>query len=320
MIDTILYPEIEPNQTLYLEVDSVHRVYVEESGNPEGIPVVFVHGGPGGGTSAIHRQYFNPQKYRIILFDQRGCGKSRPHAELENNTTWHLVEDIERIRLHFGIDKWAIFGGSWGSTLALAYAQEHADRCTALFLRGIFTLRDRELKWYYQDGCNRYYPDSWEQFANHIPVSERHDFISAYYRRLTSLDKGVRLAAAKCWSTWEGSNSQLEPEQQFTASYGEDSFALAFARIECHYFINKGFFSSDSFLLDRASTYNHLPGVIVQGRYDMPCPPETAWLLHKRWPKARFRLLNRAGHTASERDITRELVQATNDFANGILT
>src|SRR5271169_6688792 len=247
------YPPIEPFRTGRLRVSPVHELYFEESGNPEGKPVVFLHGGPGFGTEPSHRTFFDPAAYRIVLFDQRGCGKSTPHASLVDNTTWHLVADIERIREHLGIDRWQVFGGSWGSTLALAYSQTHPDRVTELVLRGVFLLRKQEIDWFYQRGASVLYPDAWEPYLAHIPEGERGDLMSAYHRRLTSDDPAVRLAAAKIWSGWEGATSKLLPDSGFTAHYEEDEFALAFARIEAHYFFNKGFFETDDQLLRNAS-------------------------------------------------------------------
>src|SRR5664279_2937569 len=248
-----LYPPIEPYRAGMLRVSDVHALYFEESGNPAGKPVVFVHGGPGGGTDGKQRRFFDPARYRIVLFDQRGCGKSKPHASLEENTTWHLVDDMEKVRAHLAIERWQVFGGSWGSTLALAYAETHPARVTELVLRGIFLLRRQEIDWFYQRGASIIYPDAWEPYFAHIPEAERGDLLSAYHRRLTSDDPAVRLAAAKIWSGWEGATSKLMPDAAFTGHYEEDEFALAFARIEVHYFFNKGFFTTDEQLLDNAS-------------------------------------------------------------------
>lgn len=310
-----LYPPIEPHYTDFLQVSDQHILYIEASGNPAGKPVVFLHGGPGGGTIPLYRQFFNPTQWHIILFDQRGCGKSRPHAELEENTTWHLVADIEKIRQHFGIDQWMVFGGSWGSTLALAYAQTHRDRCTGLILRGIFTLRPEEIRWFYQSGASYIFPDSWETYLAAIPPEEHHDLLAAYYRRLTDEDPAVRLRAAKAWSIWEASTSKLIPDSALMERFGEDEFATAFARIECHYFMNGGFFESPDQLIANAQKLRSLPGVIVQGRYDVVCPMKTAWELHRAWPEAEFVVVPNAGHAATEPGIISALVEASDRFA-----
>jgi proline iminopeptidase len=305
----------EPFQTHFLAVSSLHTLYVEESGNPSGKPVVFVHGGPGGGTDPWQRQFFDPQKYRIILFDQRGCGKSIPHAELRDNTTWDLVADMERIREHLGIESWVVFGGSWGSTLALAYAETHPTRVKGLILRGIFLITKAEIDWFYQSGCSAIYPDAWEAYENAIPADERHDYVAAYYRRLTSEDPKVRKAAAIAWSVWEGSTSKLIPSQDLLNRYGSDEFADAFARIECHYFINQGFFPTPDYLMENLDKIRHIPAVIVQGRYDVVCPMMTAWRLHRAWPEAAFHVIKDAGHSASEPGILQALVAASDRFA-----
>ncbi len=311
-----LYPEPKPYNTGRLKVSSLHEIYYEESGNPKGKPAVFVHGGPGGGTEPKMRRFFNPDKYRIILFDQRGCGQSTPYASLEENTTWHLVEDMEKLRKHLSISKWQVFGGSWGSTLALAYAETHPEVVTELVLRGIFLLRKKEIDWFYQGGCDFIYPDAWEEYKNAIPVEERNDFVKAYYKRLTSPDKKVQTDAARAWSVWEGSTSKLLPDLSFVEHYGEDEFALAFARIECHYFINKGFLKTDDQLLQDAIKLKNIPAVIVQGRYDVVCPMDSAWALHRKWPEAEFVLVPDAGHSAFEHGISKALVSATDKFAN----
>lgn len=285
-------------------------------GNSQGKPVVFLHGGPGGGITPIYRQFFDPQRWRIILFDQRGCGKSTPHAELDGNTTWDLVSDIEAIRTYLGIDQWVVFGGSWGSTLALAYAQTHPDHCSGLILRGIFTLRQPEIHWFYQDGANYLYPDAWEYFLEPIPNSERDNLVMAYYRRLTSDDPTTQLAAARAWAIWEASTSKLSQDPGMMERFGADAFALAFARIECHYFVNGGFFDQDDQLLRQVNRIRHIPGVIVQGRYDVVCPPITAWELHRAWPEAEFYLIQEAGHSALEPGIVDALVAATDRFAS----
>ena len=310
-----LYPDIEPYASGFLQVSPLHTMYFEQCGNPNGKPVVFLHGGPGAGCNAKSRRFFDPARYRIVLFDQRGCGRSTPHAELTDNTTWHLVDDIERLREHLGIARWQVFGGSWGSTLALAYAQKHAHRVTELVLRGIFMLRRWELEWFYQKGCDALFPDAWEGYLEAIPPVERADLMGAYYRRLTSPDESVRLAAAKAWSTWEGGTSFLQPSADYIASTGADEFALAFARIECHYFVHGGFFDADEQLLRDAHKLRNIPAVIVQGRYDVVCPLRSAWDLHRAWPEADLHIIGDAGHSALEPGITHELVRATDRFA-----
>ncbi|MFT4580519.1 MAG: proline iminopeptidase [Gammaproteobacteria bacterium] len=309
-----LYPPIEPFASGMLEVSDLHSVYYEQSGNPDGKPVAFIHGGPGGGSNPRVRQFFDPDAYRIILFDQRGCGKSTPHACLEQNTTWDLVADMERIRAHLGIYSWQLFGGSWGSTLALAYAQSHPAQVSEIVLRGIFTLRRSELEWFYQAGASRLFPDAWEAYLAPIPEDERCDLMTAYYRRLTGNDKEEQLRAAQAWSVWEGSTSRLLVDADEVARFVDPEFALAFARIESHYFVNRGFFSSDTQLLDDAYRVRHIPAVIVQGRYDVVCPMVTAWELHRRWPEAKFCIVPDAGHSAFEPAIIAELVKATDTF------
>ena len=309
-----LYPEIEPYDSGMLKVSDLHTMYYEQSGNPNGKPVVFLHGGPGGGTNSKCRRFFDPAVYRIVLFDQRGCGKSTPHAELTDNTTWHLVNDIERIRTHLGIDRWQVFGGSWGSTLALAYAQTHPDRVSELVLRGIFMLRRWELEWFYQKGCDALYPDAWETFLHAIPEAERGDLMSAYHRRLISTDPQVRVNAARAWSVWEGATSYLWQDTSHIESSAEDEFALAFARIECHYFVHGGFFEHDDHLLRNVDRIRKIPAVIVQGRYDVVCPMRSAWDLHRAWPEADLRIVQDAGHSAFEPGNISELVDATDRF------
>jgi proline iminopeptidase len=312
---TWMYPPVEPFRTGRLKVYEPHELYFEESGNPAGKPVVFLHGGPGGGSEPKQRRFFNPDKYRIVNFDQRGCGKSTPYASLEDNSTWALVADIEKLREHLGIDKWQVFGGSWGSTLALAYAETHPQRVTELVLRGIFLLRKKEIDWFYQQGASILYPDAWEPYLAHIPESERGDLLKAYHSRLTSDDPAVRLAAAKIWSGWEGATSKLIPDADFTGHYEEDEFALAFARIEAHYFINRGFFEVDDQLLRDVGSIRHIPAVIVQGRYDVVCPIDSAWALHRAWPEADFIITPDSGHSAFEPPNSRGLVAATDKFA-----
>jgi len=311
----VLYPSIEPYRTGSLRVSDVHTLYFEESGNPAGKPVVFLHGGPGGGTDGKQRRFFDPAKYRIVLFDQRGCGKSTPHASLEDNTTWHLVSDIEALRTHLGVDRWQVFGGSWGSTLALAYAEKHPERVTELVLRGIFLLRERELRWFYQWGTSELFPDAWEKYLEVIPESERGDLMHAYHLRLTSDDPAVQSRAARAWSTWEAATSHLLVNADYVARAGEDEFALAFARIECHYFVNEGFFERENQLIEDVGKIRHIPTVIVQGRYDVVCPAVTAWDLHRAFPEAELRIAPDAGHSAFEPGIVHELVTATDRFA-----
>ncbi len=309
------YPAIEPFRIGRLRVSALHELYFEESGNPQGKPVVFVHGGPGGGTDASQRRFFDPERYRIVLFDQRGCGKSTPHACLEENTTWDLVADMEALRQHLGIQRWQVFGGSWGSTLALAYAQTHPDVVTELVLRGIFLLRKQEIDWFYQFGASEIFPDAWEAYRDAIPPEERHDFLSAYYKRLTSENTEVRLNAARAWSVWEGRTSKLIPEPASIARFDGAEFALAFARIECHYFTNKGFFDRDDFLLQGIDRIRHIPATIVHGRYDVVCPLTSAWELQKKWPEAELIIVPDAGHAASEPGNCRALVAATDRYA-----
>jgi len=309
-----LYPEIEPFDVGKLQVDARHTLHYEQCGNPNGKPVVFLHGGPGGGTNAKCRRFFDPAVYRIVLFDQRGCGKSTPHAELTDNTTWDLVADIERVRERLGIERWQVFGGSWGSTLALAYAQTHPDKVSELVLRGIFMLRRWELEWFYQKGCDALYPDAWETYLNAIPEVERGDLMSAYHRRLTSPDAKTRTDAARAWSVWEGATSFLWQDKSHIESSAEDDFALAFARIECHYFVNGGFFEHDDQLLRNVERIRNIPAVIVQGRYDVVCPLRSAWDLHRAWPEADLHIVQDAGHSAFEPGIVHELVEATDRF------
>jgi proline iminopeptidase len=311
-----LYPPIAPYQTGTLPVSPLHTLYFEQAGNPNGKPVIFLHGGPGGGIDPIYRQYFDPQKWRIVLFDQRGCGKSTPHAELEENTTWDLVSDIEKLRVHLGIEQWVVFGGSWGSTLALAYSQTHPEACKGLILRGIFMLRQKELQWFYQEGTSYIFPDAWEDYLKPIPVEERHDLISAYYRRLTSPDQAVRREAARAWSIWEGSTSKLLIDPGLQQKFGESQFADAFARIECHYFVHKGFLETEDQLLRGCDRIRHLPTVIIQGRYDVVCPMISAWELHKALPEADFQVIPDAGHSMTEPGIRSALIVASDRFAH----
>lgn len=309
-----LYPDIEPYDQSELTVSDVHTLYYEQCGNPAGKPVVFLHGGPGGGCNARSRRFFDPSIYRIVLFDQRGCGRSRPHASLEANTTWDLVDDIERLRTHLGIDRWQVFGGSWGSTLALTYAQAFPARVSELVLRGIFMLRHQEIAWFYQSGASNLFPDAWETYVAAIPPEERDDMVAAYYRRLTDPDGNVQRAAARAWSVWEASTSFLHTNPNARAAFSNDEFALAFARIECHYFIHRGFFERDDELLRGVDRIRHIPAVIVHGRYDVVCPLRNAWDLHRAWPEADLRIVPDAGHSAFEAGNRDELLAATDRF------
>jgi proline iminopeptidase len=309
-----LYPPMQPFDDGMLAVSDRHTVHYEQAGNPDGKPAIFVHGGPGGGIEPVYRRFFDPEAYRIVLFDQRGCGRSTPHAEIEENTTWDLVADMERLREHLGIDRWLVFGGSWGSTLSLTYAITHPERVTELVLRGIFTIRKAEIDWFYQSGANHIFPDSWERYVAPIPEDERGDFVSAYYKRLTSDDHAVRMEAARAWSGWEGSALSLYPDPAREARFAGDRFAEAFARIECHYFMNGGFFDEDGWILKNVDTIRDIPGVIVQGRYDACTPMKTAWDLHRAWPEADLRIVPDAGHASSEPGVVHELVSATDRF------
>ena len=309
-----LFPEIEPYDSFRLKVGGPHELYVEQCGNPEGKPVVVLHGGPGGGGSVKLRRFHDPKRYRIVCFDQRGCGRSTPHAELEGNTTWDLVADIERIREKLGIERWQVFGGSWGSTLALAYAQAHKKRVYELVLRGIFMLRRAELEWFYQEGANALFPEAFADYLAQIPEVERGDLISAYYRRLTSSDRKTRIAAARAWSVWEGKTSYLQPKPEDWAQNDEDDFALAFARIECHYFVHGGWFERDGQLLHNAGLLKGIPGVIVQGRYDVVCPAKSAYELAQAWPEAELIVVPDAGHSGFEPGNVAALVEATDRF------
>jgi len=309
-----LFPSIEPYRTLRLEVGDGHRLYIEECGNRDGIPAVFVHGGPGAGCERYHRQFFDPQRYRIILFDQRGCGRSTPHAGLEGNATQALVDDMERIREYLGVERWLVFGGSWGSTLGIVYAETHPQRVTALVLRGIFLCRPQDIAWFYQHGACSVLPDYWQDYLAPIPEAERIDMVSAYYRRLTGTDEVARMAAARAWSTWEGRASTLLPKAAVVGHFTNPATALSLARIECHYFIHDSFLEPDQ-LLRAAHCLHDIPGVIVHGRYDMVCPLEQAWALHQAWPQSRLQVIADAGHSATEPGIIDALVGATNRFA-----
>jgi len=317
------YPEITPYRTGRLQVSDLHEIYYEECGNPDGKPALVLHGGPGGGCNPTMRRSHDPDHYRIILFDQRGCGKSTPYAELTDNTTWDLVADIEKLRAHLGIERWQVTGGSWGSALALAYAETHPERVTEMVLRGIFTLRKVELDWFYagriegpgpRNGTAAMFPEAFAGYVAPIPEDERDDMISAYYTRLTSDDAAIRMEAARAWSTWEGSTLSLLPDPDREARFGADDFAEAFARIECHYFINKGFFESDGQLIANAGRLKDIPCVMVQGRYDVVTPVMTAWALKQAWPEADLRIVPDAGHTATEPGIIHEFVTATDKF------
>ncbi|ADM08278.1 proline iminopeptidase chain A [Parvularcula bermudensis HTCC2503] len=316
MVQRKLYPPHDPIERGRLRVSALHEIYYEVSGHPAGRPVVVCHGGPGGGSTPSMRRFFDPHRYRIVLFDQRGCGRSTPHAELRDNTTWDLVSDMEALRAHLGIDRWQVFGGSWGSTLALAYALTHPDRVRELVLRGIFTLRRAELLWFYQEGANWLFPEGWQAFLAPIPEEERGDMMAAYYRRLTGSDRATQITAAKAWSVWEGSTVSLRPSPERMAGFSAETFALAFARIECHYFVNGGFFAQDDWILDQAPRLAELPGVIVQGRYDVVTPMRTAWELHRRWPGSELDIAPEAGHAASEPGIVDRLIRATDRFAD----
>ncbi|NRH27800.1 prolyl aminopeptidase [Pseudomonas sp. MS19] len=313
-----LYPEIKPYARHELSVETPHVLYVDESGSPDGLPVVFVHGGPGAGCDALSRRFFDPNLYRIITFDQRGCGRSTPHASLENNTTWDLVADMEIIREHLKIDKWVLFGGSWGSTLSLAYAQTHPDRVSALILRGIFLCRQQELQWFYQEGASRMFPDFWQDYVAPIPVDERGDMIQAFYKRLTGPDQIAQMHAAKAWSTWEGRTATLRPNPQVVERFSEAHRALSIARIECHYFVNNAFLEPNQ-LLNNMPNIAHLPGIIVHGRYDVICPLENAWELHQAWPNSELQIIRDAGHAASEVGTTDALVRAADQIAHRLL-
>jgi proline iminopeptidase len=308
------YPEIEPFHSGYFQVSDIHSIYFEESGNPHGKPVVFLHGGPGAGCGSIHRRFFDPAFYRIVLFDQRGAGKSTPYASLEENTTWDLVEDIEKIRKNLGIDRWIVFGGSWGSTLALSYAITYPAQVIGLILRGIFLCRKSEIDWFYQGGASNIFPDAWEKYLAPIPVEERNNLVQNYYNRLTSPTESVQLEAAIAWSVWEASTSKLYTDIDAIEKYEDPHTALAFARIEAHYFIHSAFMPSDSYLLECASRIKHIPCRIIQGRYDMVCPITTAWDLNRVMPSIDLRIIPDAGHSAMEPGIASQLIQATDDF------
>jgi proline iminopeptidase len=311
----VLYPEIQPYAHGFLNTGDGHQVYWELCGNPDGKPAIFLHGGPGSGCSPAHRQLFNPERYNVLLFDQRGCGRSSPHASLENNTTWHLVADMERLRDEvLKADRMLVFGGSWGSTLGLAYAQTHPQRVSALIVRGIFTVRQEELRWFYQEGASWLFPDYWEDYLAPIPEDQRGDLINAYHRILTGKDRQAQLAAAHAWTQWESHTITLLPNAAHLQAHAADDSALAFARIENHYFVNQGFMEEGQ-LLRNAHLLHDIPGVIVQGRYDACTPAHTAWALHKAWPQAEFHLVDDAGHAFDEPGILEHLLAATDRYS-----
>lgn len=307
-----LFPPLEPYDRRMLDVGDGHRIYVEQSGNLKGIPVIVLHGGPGGGCSPSMRRYFDPEVYRIILFDQRGCGQSRPYASVENNTTWHLIADIEQIRETFQIDRWVVFGGSWGATLSLLYAQSHPDRAAYLALRGVFTMTKAELKWFYGGGAGGFWPELWADFESLIPKEERGDMIAAYHKRLFSGDRAMETRFARAWTSWENALASINSRGGRGTAPSE--YARAFARLENHYFVNRGFLESDDQIMANMPRIAHIPGTIVQGRYDMICPPKAAFKLAQAWPKAELKMVHMAGHALSETGISQELVDVTNSL------
>lgn len=309
-----LFPPNEPFATHRLRVSDLHEIHVAEHGNPKGKPAAVLHGGPGAGINPSLPRFHDPAAYRMVLFDQRGCGRSTPYAELRQNTTWDLVADMEKIRERLGIDRWQVFGGSWGSALALAYAETHPERVSELILRGIFTLRRKELEWFYQEGASHIQPEAFEEYLKPIAAAERGDLIAAYHKRLTGDDEAARLEAARAWSMWEGTAISLLPDPARIVAFGEPRYAIAFARIECHYFQNGGFFERDDQLIADAGRLRRIPGVIVHGRYDLCTPISTAWDLHKAWPEAVYRVAPDSGHAMSEPGIVHELVTATEGF------
>ena len=311
-----LFPNIEPFNTFHLPVSDLHTIYIEESGNKNGKPVIFLHGGPGGGVDPKYRRYFNPDKWRIIMFDQRGCGKSTPFAELKENTTWDLVDDIEKIRNHLSIDNWVVFGGSWGSTLSLAYSQTYPNSCKGLILRGIFLVRKKEIDWFYQEGANNIFPDRWESFLAPIPVEKRDNLMQAYYEILTGDDHSKKIEAAIAWSTWEGSTVRLMQDENFISDFSDEKFAEAFARIECHYFMNNCWFNSNNHLIENVDKIRHIPGVIIHGRYDIICPVVQAWDLHQAWPEADLHIIPDAGHSIFEEGIKDKILEYTEKFSS----
>lgn len=310
-----LFPPIEPFRTELLAVSDRHTMFFEESGNPQGLPALALHGGPGGGSSPEMRRFFDPVRYRVATFDQRGCGRSTPYADLEDNTTWRLVEDIEKLRVHLGIERWLVFGGSWGSTLALAYAATHPERITGLILRGVFLLTHEEIQWFYQSGASHIFPDAFDRYVSVIPPRERGDLVAAFYKRLTAKDRAVRMQAARAWARWEGETISIQGPSALPARFHEDRFVEAFARIECHYFINKGFFPSNGWLLENVHRFAHIPGRIVHGRYDVCTPLSSAWSLARAWRASELTIVPDAGHSSLEPGIVDALVRATEHFA-----
>lgn len=313
-----LYPELHPYFQQFLQVDETHRLYIEESGNPDGIPVLFLHGGPGASSEPYHRRYFDPERYRIILFDQRGCGQSTPHASLQDNTSDDLVKDIERIRAVLEINKWVVFGGSWGSTLALLYAEKYPAHVQGLVLRGIFLCRDQDVKWFYQHGTSVLFPDYWQDYLAPIPESERGDMIGAYYKRLTGDDELAKMRAAEAWSTWEGRTASLLNNDKLVDYFSDPYVALSVARIESHFFINQSFLEPDQ-IIENAHLLKEIPGYIVHGRYDVICPVQQAWDLHKAWPEAELSIIADAGHAVSEPGITKRLIEITDELAGKLI-
>ncbi len=311
-----LFPNIEPFNTFYLPVSDLHTIYIEESGNKNGKPVIFLHGGPGGGVDPKYRRYFNPDKWRIIMFDQRGCGNSTPFAELKENTTWDLVDDIEKIRKHLSIDRWVVYGGSWGSTLSLAYSQTYPDSCKALILRGIFLVRKKEIHWFYQEGASKIFPDDWQSFIAPIPIEKRDNLLEAYYNLLIGKDSSKKIEAAKAWSTWEGSTVRLIQDKDFIGDFSDEKFAEAFARIESHYFMNNAWFNSDNHLIENVDKIRHIPAVIIHGRYDVICPVENAWELHQAWPESELHIIPDAGHSIFEEGIKDKILEYTEKFSS----
>jgi len=309
------YTETKPFEAGSIKTrDGLFDIYFERIGNPSGVPVVFLHGGPGGGIKADYRKFFDPEHYQVLFFDQRGAGRSTPHAELEGNTTWKLVEDMEQLREHFGFEKWMVFGGSWGSTLSMVYAETHPERVQALILRGLFMCRKQEIEWFYQEGASRLFPEAFETYREFIPKAEQGDLVKAYYTRLTSEDKSVQLEAAKHWSTWEGSTSQLVPDEQFVDGYGEPEFAIAFARIECHYFTNGIFLEEDEWILNKAHRLKEIPTTLIHGRYDVVCPVENAWDLKKRMPHMDLYIMPSSGHNTFESEIQNKLLETMESY------
>lgn len=309
-----LYPELHPYQQQFLQVDELHRLYIEESGNPDGIPVVFLHGGPGANCEPVHRRFFDPAKYHIILFDQRGCGQSTPHAGLQNNTSLDLIQDLERIRAALGINQWVVFGGSWGSTLALLYAEKYPAHVSGLVVRGIFLCRDEDVSWFYQHGTSELFPDYWQDFISPIAESERGDMIKAYYQQLTGDDDVAKMRAAEAWSLWEGRTATLVPNERLIDYFSDPYVALSVARIEAHYFVNNSFIEPNQILND-AGKLKNIPGYIVHGRYDVICPMRQAWALHQAWPEAELNIIDDAGHAVTEPGITQRLVEITDELA-----